>query len=88
VTYAIGMAESDDGMHWRRHGTPLLEPIYDWERLLCRLPNNPLSCTQGGVPEPSRIYDADAKLHRMWDIGLGEKRGSFRTYRIGYATSP
>lgn len=88
VTYAIGMAESDDGVHWRRYGTPVLEPIYDWERPLCRVPDDPLSCTQGGVLEPSVIYDAGAKLYRLWYVGLGEKRGSFRTYRVGYATSP
>jgi predicted GH43/DUF377 family glycosyl hydrolase len=87
VTYAIGMAESDDGLRWTRHGGPVLEPLYDWERPLCRNPQDPRACVQGGVLEPSVLYDPTERLYRMWYVGLGEKRGSFRTYRIGYATS-
>jgi hypothetical protein len=87
VTYAIGMAESDDGLNWTRHGGPVLEPLYDWERPLCSNLREPRACVQGGVLEPSVLYDPAAKIYKMWYVGLGEKRGSFRTYRIGYATS-
>jgi len=88
VTYAIGMAESDDGLRWTRHSGPVLEPLQDWERPLCSDPQDTRTCVQGGVLEPSVLYDRAAKLYRMWYVGLGEKRGSFRTYRIGYAKSP
>ena len=87
VTYAIGMAESDDGVHWVRNGAPVLEPIHDWERPMCASQQDALTCIQGGVLEPSVLYDPNANLYRMWYVGLGEKRGSFRTYRIGYAAS-
>jgi hypothetical protein len=87
VTYAIGMAESEDGLHWIPQRAPVLEPLYDWERPLCANPQDSRTCMRGGVLEPSVLYDPSAKLYRMWYVGLGEKRGSFRTFRIGYATS-
>lgn len=88
VTYAIGMAESPDGVTWTRGAKPVLEPVYDWEKPICSDAGDPLTCTRGGVLEPSVLYDPAAKLYRMWYVGLGEPPDSFRTYRIGYATSP
>ena len=85
VTYAIGMATSPDGVTWTRRAAPVLEAVADWERPICSAPN---ACRQGGVLEPSVLYDATAGLYRMWYVGLGEPAGSFRTYRIGHATSP
>lgn len=84
VTYAIGMATSPDGVRWTRHPTPVLEPVAAWERPICTTPS---SCRQGGVLEPSVLFDAAAGLYRMWYVGLGEPVNSFRTYRIGHATS-
>jgi hypothetical protein len=84
VTFAIGMATSPDGVRWTRRATPVLEPVAAWERPICTTPS---SCRQGGVLEPSVLFDAAAGLYRMWYVGLGEPVNSFRTYRIGYATS-
>lgn len=88
VTYAIGMAESADGVTWTRRADPVLAPLHDWEQPICRDKRDRLTCSRGGVLEPSVLYDPAAQLYRMWYVGLGEKRGSFRTYRIGHATSP
>ena len=84
VTYAIGMATSPDGVRWTRRDRPVLEPAAAWERPIC---TTPTACRQGGVLEPSVLYDATARLYRMWYVGLGEPTDSFRTYRIGHATS-
>lgn len=84
TTYAIGMAESDDGIAWRRAAQPVLLPENDWEQPAC----SGGSCTQGGVLEPSVLYDPAQRIYRMWYVGLGTKRDSFLTYRIGLATSP
>ncbi|UFN49840.1 hypothetical protein LPC08_04125 [Roseomonas sp. OT10] len=88
ITYAIGMAESPDGITWTRRSQPVLEAQQDWEKPLCGNPADPATCRMGGVLEPSVLYDPAARLYRMWYVGLGEPRGSFRTYRIGHATSP
>jgi len=84
INYAIGMATSPDGVRWTRHPVPVLEPVAAWERPICATPS---SCRQGGVLEPSVLFDAAAGLYRMWYVGLGEPADSFRTYRIGHATS-
>ena len=88
VTYAIGMATSPDGIRWTRRAAPVLEAANDWERPLCSRPGDPRSCTMGGVLEPSVLHDAAAGIYRMWYVGLGEPSDSFRTFRIGHATSP
>jgi hypothetical protein len=85
VTYAIGLATSPDGIRWTRRDTPVLEPVAAWERPICTSPG---SCRNGGVLEPSVLFDAAAGLYRMWYVGLGEPPNSFRTFRIGHATSP
>lgn len=84
VTYAIGLATSSDGIHWARRPAPVLEAANDWEQPLCASPG---SCSMGGVLEPSVVYDAAARLYRMWYVGLGAPADSFRSYRIGLATS-
>jgi hypothetical protein len=84
ATYAIGLATSTDGIAWTRRATPVLEHANDWERPVC----NGTACQRGGVLEPSVIYDATARQYRMWYVGLGEPANSFRTFRIGHATSP
>lgn len=85
VTFAIGLATSPDGIRWTRRPTPVLEAQNDWEQPKCTAPG---ACVQGGVLEPSVLWDAAARLYRMWYVGLGEPADSFRTYRIGHATSP
>ncbi len=85
ATYAIGLATSTDGITWTRRATPVLEHANDWERPICTSPAN---CQRGGVLEPSVIYDATTRQYRMWYVGLGEPANSFRTFRIGHATSP
>ena len=84
VTYAIGMAESPDGINWTRRERPVFEPAADWERPEC----DGSACRRGGVLEPSVLYDTATSQYRMWYAGLGLKSGTFRTYRIGHATSP
>ena len=85
MTYSIGMATSPDGVRWTRRDTPVLEPVAPWEQPICATPS---TCRLGGVLEPSVVYDAAARLYRMWYVGLGEPPDSFRTLRIGHATSP
>ena len=87
MTYSIGAADSADGIAWTRVEKPVLEPSFDWEMPVCASPGDAQTCQRGGVLEPSVLYDQRAKLYRMWYVGLGEKKDSFRTYRIGYATS-
>jgi predicted GH43/DUF377 family glycosyl hydrolase len=86
--FAIGLATSPDGIRWTRHPTPVLEPMHDWEQPVCGQRGDPRSCHHGGVLEPSVIYDARTRLYRMWYAGLGEPSDSYRTFRVGYATSP
>lgn len=88
ATYAIGLATSPDGITWTRRTTPVLEPANDWEKPICTNPAVPTTCQRGGVLEPSVIYDPATKLYRMYYVGLGEPKNSFRTFRIGMATSP
>lgn len=88
ITFAIGLATSPDGITWSRREAPVLEAANAWEKPLCSNPADPRSCSMGGVLEPSVLYDATARLYRMWYVGLGEPADSFRTYRIGHATSP
>lgn len=87
VTYAIGLATSPDGIRWTRRDRPVLEPLTDWERPICGNPTDPQTCRSGGVLEPSVLFDPAMGRYRMWYAGLGEPTGSFRTYRIGHATS-
>ena len=88
ATYAVGLATSPDGIRWTRRATPVLEPASEWERPVCANPADLTTCRRGGVLEPSVLYDPAAREYRMWYVGLGEPRNSFRTFRIGHATSP
>lgn len=88
ATYAIGLATSLDGITWTRRTAPVLEPENDWEKPICSTPSVPTTCQRGGVLEPSVLYDPTTKLYRMYYSGLGEPKNSFRTFRIGMATSP
>jgi predicted GH43/DUF377 family glycosyl hydrolase len=88
VTFAIGLATSTDGIRWTRHPRPVLEAANDWEQPQCPRAGDPRGCIRGGVLEPSVLYDPAARLYRMWYVGLGEPSDSFRTFRIGHATSP
>lgn len=85
--YSIGLANSDDGIHWKKYGNgPIFEPKNSWELPTCLRTSDPRSCSNGGVLEPSVIYDAREKLYKMWYAALGTK-DDFLTFRIGYATS-
>lgn len=81
---AIGLAESDDGIVWKRALAPVFEPELPWERACCDVACN---CRWGGVLEPSVLWDASTKTYRMWYAAVGDL-GGVATYRIGYATSP
>jgi predicted GH43/DUF377 family glycosyl hydrolase len=68
---AIGYATSADGLNWKRMSDkPVLAPSEPWEKVA-------LMC-------PDVIWDARAKLFRMWYSG-GEQ---YEPDAIGYATSP
>lgn len=84
LTFGIGLATSPDGVRWTRHGPPVLEAMHAWEQPACTAPG---ACRQGGVLEPSVLFDARARLYRMWYVGLGEPADGFRTFRVGHATS-
>jgi predicted GH43/DUF377 family glycosyl hydrolase len=79
TTYAIGLATSSEGMPWKRSGTtPIFKALRYWEQ-----PVNGV----GGVLEPCVLYDAAARLYKMWYVGCGMRKG-VHSYRVGYATSP
>ena len=85
--FAIGLATSDDGIHWKKYGKgPVFEPKNQWELPTCTNPNDPRSCSNGGVLEPSVLYDTKEKIYKMWYAALGTK-DDFLTFRMGYATS-
>ena len=82
---AIGLATSDDGMTWSRHGTaPLLVGENDWELPFQDGPGEP---KVGGILEPCVHFDPQTNTFRMWYAGLGKRGGEFAKYRIGYAES-
>jgi hypothetical protein len=87
VTYAIGLATSPDGERWTRRDRPVLEPLAAWERPICANAADPGTCRAGGVLEPSVLFDPAMGRYRMWYVGLGEPANSFRSFRIGHATS-
>ncbi len=87
VTFAIGLATSPDGVRWTRRAKPVLEPESDWERPICTNAANPATCRTGGVLEPSVLFDPALGRYRMWYVALGEPADSFRSFRIGHATS-
>ncbi len=81
----IGLAESDDGIAWKRRGAgPLLTGEYEWERPFRDGKDGPMI---GGVLEPCVQYDPRARRYRMWYAGLGRREGEPVKYRIGYAES-
>src|SRR3989338_9430662 len=85
--YSIGLATSNDGIYWTKYGKgPIFEPENGWELPTCTSPNNPRSCSNGGVLEPSVIYDSKEKIYKMWYAAVGTK-DNLLTFRIGYATS-
>lgn len=51
----IGMAESIDGIHWKRRKDPVLVPDTDWE--------------QTSIMNPHVLFDEDDKLFKMWYSG-------------------
>ena len=87
-TFAIGLATSQDGIKWKRHGTQSVMLAENaWEKPTCVDASNPASCSNGGVLEPTVIYDVKDKIYKMWYAGLGAV-GDVSSFRIGYATSP
>lgn len=83
--HGIGLATSDDGRKWIRHGTgPLLVGKNEWETPFQDSPNGPRI---GGVLEPCVHFDERKKVYRMWYAGLGKRPDEFGKYRIGYAES-
>ena len=66
----IGYATSADGVAWNRRGErPVLSPEQPWEKV--------------AVMCPHVIWDAEARLFRMWYSGGGQ----YEPDAIGYATS-
>ena len=84
--YAIGLATSQDGIRWIKNEKPVLEPLHEWEKPTCSNPKDSATCVNGGVLEPSVIYDEKEKLYKMWYAALGSK-DNIPTFRIGYAFS-
>jgi hypothetical protein len=80
-TYAIGQATSTDGIHWTQRSSPVFQAQNAWERCT----GSP--CSNGGVLEPTVMYDAASGQYKMWYAALGTPPGSFLAFRIGYATS-
>jgi hypothetical protein len=69
---AIGLAVSEDGLHWERpYTSPVLAPDLPWERRM-------IWC-------PHVIYDAKEDIYKMWYSGGATDRSECDA--IGYATS-
>jgi beta-1,2-mannobiose phosphorylase / 1,2-beta-oligomannan phosphorylase len=51
----IGTATSPDGVHWRKHGAPVLSPQEPWEKQALQCPNV--------------VFDAASGLFQMWYSG-------------------
>jgi hypothetical protein len=51
----IGTATSPDGIHWQKHGSPLLAPHDAWEKTSLQCPNV--------------LYDAASGQYKMWYCG-------------------
>jgi len=92
---AIGLATSDDGVHWEKHPQPVLSPELDWEQPFQRtVEENGKEITfwAGGLQEPSVIWDEAEGLFKMWyaakfyDAFAAFGR-DYVGFRIGYATS-
>ena len=87
--YAIGLATSADGINWKKYGNgPIFEPENEWELPTCTNRNDKRSCSNGGVLEPSVLYDQKEKLYKMWYAAVGTKDGILNFRIGGYATSP
>jgi len=81
---AIGMATSDDGIAWEKHGDgPVFAAQEPWERVCC---DASCECVWGGVLEPSVLYDATHGTYHLWYAAFGQL-GSLATYRLGHAVS-
>lgn len=70
--YRIGLATSQDGVNWTRHGAPILSESGDPGRF-----------DQLSVWDPFVVWEGDR--YRMWYGGIVEEDGR---YRVGSATSP
>ncbi len=98
----IGVATSDDGIHWIKHPEPVLKPTEPWEQPYLRWyveNGEEFQAWEGGVEEPTVVWDAAEKLFKMWYAGFTLRELTFVEhgepitrevilYQIGYATSP
>jgi len=93
----IGLATSDDGVHWDKYPEPVLQAEFDWEQPYQRTvfeDGHDVTAWAGGLQEPSVIWEADEGVFKMWfaaqvfeDILDDGRDRPFKVWRIGYATS-
>jgi len=88
----IGLAKSLDGVNWTKHPEPVLEPEL-WFEGPYSYEEDGETWWDGGLQEPSVIWDMEAGLFRMWYTGTrdypeAERNWTVKTSRVGYATSP
>jgi predicted GH43/DUF377 family glycosyl hydrolase len=75
----IGLALSDDGIHWTKHPGPVLTDTLAWEQ-----PFTIGGVTTGGVLEPTVLVEGG--VFKMWYVSFGIYQGGWTA--VGYATSP
>ena len=103
----IGLATSTDGVAWSRHPNPVLTPELDFEQPYQYCEDGTKSVAEcpeelvywnGGLQEPSVLWDESAALFRMWYAGttteiITQKKngemvtGLTKISKLGYATS-
>jgi len=70
-TCVISFATSDDGLHWKKYGKPVMQCDQPWEKDM-------IWC-------PHVIYEEEEDIFKMWYSGGAEPNGEADA--IGYATS-
>jgi hypothetical protein len=98
----IGLATSDDGVHWQKRPQPVLKPSEPWEqpfRFSEFVGDREVRQWDGGVQEPTVLWDDIEQRFKMWYGGMTLESVTLmengepvirdvRVRQIGYATSP
>ena len=100
----IGYATSEDGVSWDRRPEPVMQPELAFEQPFekCHGGGSLEGCNEvywdGGLQEPSVVWDDDQSVYKMWYTGTTltriqfERQGELQTRnvtqsKVGYATS-
>lgn len=91
---SIGVAFSDDGIHWQKHPDPVLWPEEDWEEPWTKTEfrqGKKSAYQDGGLEETAVVWDEENQEFKVWysaGANLREKDRTVWKIRIGLAASP